>query len=144
MTDIVNALLFRNKTVLLARRSSRRRTYPNCWSFPGGHVEAGETLDDALARELQEEMGLTPLVFRKIGTIIEPNPQINNEVVYHMYAVSAWSGGEGQQHETERNRPLCDLYPQTHDREPVPQETPAPRSRARQSRRGAAGDDRPG
>ncbi len=94
MSDIVNALLVRANTVLLARRSSERRTYPNCWSFPGGQVETGESLDDALVRELQEEVGLCPLAYRKLGTIGEPNPQINGDVVYHMYAVSAWIGGE--------------------------------------------------
>jgi 8-oxo-dGTP diphosphatase len=94
MIDIVKALLVRANTVLLARRNSGRSIYPNCWSFPGGHVEIGESLDDALARELQEEVGLTPIAYGKVGTIIEPNPQINGDVVYHMYAVSAWAGGE--------------------------------------------------
>src|SRR5436309_1462601 len=63
MTDIVNGLLLRNGTVLLARRSAGRQAYPNRWSFPGGHVEAGESLDDALIRELREEIGVTPLSF---------------------------------------------------------------------------------
>ena len=45
-------------------------------------------------RELREEIELTPLVFWKIGEIIEPNPSINGDVLYHMYAVKAWAGGE--------------------------------------------------
>lgn len=47
MSNIVNALLVREGTVLLARRSPRRAAYPGLWSFPGGHVEANETLDEA-------------------------------------------------------------------------------------------------
>jgi 8-oxo-dGTP diphosphatase len=94
MKDIVKAMLLRGTNVLLARRSSERRNYPNRWSFPGGHVETGEALDDALMRELQEEIGLTPLVFRKIGGITEPDPSINSDVLYHMYVVNAWAGGE--------------------------------------------------
>ena len=93
MTDIVNALLLRANTVLLARELERT-AYPNCWSFPGGHVELGKSLDDALVRELQEEVGLTPVAYRKLGTISEPNSQINGDVVYHMYAVNTWKGGE--------------------------------------------------
>ena len=94
MKDIVKAILLRGSNVLLARRSSGRRNYPDRWSFPGGHVETGEALDDALVRELQEEIGLTPLVFWKIREIIEPNPSINGDALYHMYAVNSWAGGE--------------------------------------------------
>ena len=57
MKDIVKAILLRGSNVLLARRSSGPRNYPDRWSFPGGHVETGEALDDALVRELQEEIG---------------------------------------------------------------------------------------
>src|SRR5260370_35950569 len=94
MRNIVNALLLKAGAVLLARRSSPRKAYPNCWSFPGGHVEQGESLDEALIREVQEDVGLTPRVFRKVGTIKEPNPLVNGKAIYHMYAVSDWDGGE--------------------------------------------------
>src|SRR5205085_678791 len=64
------------------------------WSFPGGHVEAGESLHDALIRELREEIGVTPLSFEQIGAIEEPNAQANGDASYHMFAITAWSGGE--------------------------------------------------
>ena len=94
MTDIVNGLLLRNGAVLLARRSAGRQAYPNRWSFPGGHVEAGESLDDALIRELREEIGVTPLSFEQIAAIEEPDVQANGEATYRMFAVTSWSGGE--------------------------------------------------
>lgn len=80
--------------VLLAKRSAGRKAYPGCWSFPGGHVEEGETLSDALARELQEEVGLTPRVYKRIDSISEPNSETDGRVIYHMFAVFAWDGGE--------------------------------------------------
>jgi 8-oxo-dGTP diphosphatase len=43
---------------LLAQRPEGK-VYAGYWEFPGGKVEPGETLRDALVRELQEELGIT-------------------------------------------------------------------------------------
>jgi 8-oxo-dGTP diphosphatase len=94
MQSIVNALFVKDRAVLLARRSAWRTNYPDRWSFPGGHVEHGESLEEALIRELQEEVGVRPLAFREIGALVEPTPRINGNVVYHFFKVTEWSGGE--------------------------------------------------
>lgn len=39
------------------RRGWDRRLLPGCWDIVGGHVESGENLIDALAREVEEETG---------------------------------------------------------------------------------------
>lgn len=44
--------------VLLVHRSPARRWYPDVWDLPGGHVEQGESGLRALARELDEELGV--------------------------------------------------------------------------------------
>jgi 8-oxo-dGTP pyrophosphatase MutT (NUDIX family) len=41
------------------KRSSTRRVFPDCWDIVGGHVEPGEVVEDALAREIYEETGWT-------------------------------------------------------------------------------------
>ena len=63
------ALLDREGTVLLAKRPAGR-PLAGLWEFPGGKVEAGEQPEEALIRELREELGidiakedLTPLTF---------------------------------------------------------------------------------
>jgi 8-oxo-dGTP diphosphatase len=44
--------------VLLIRRSPTSKTDPDCWDLPGGKMDRGERLADALAREAREETGL--------------------------------------------------------------------------------------
>jgi len=94
MRHIVNALLVRGSKVLLARRSPGRKAYPGLWSFPGGHVEHDETLEQALVREAREEIGIVPVSHAALGDIDDPNAGSAAPVRYHMYVVSCWEGGE--------------------------------------------------
>lgn len=52
----VSASIWRDGRVLLVERAKPPK---GIWAFPGGHVELGETLEQAVARELQEETGMT-------------------------------------------------------------------------------------
>ncbi|KAK2719861.1 nucleoside diphosphate-linked moiety X motif 17-like [Artemia franciscana] len=51
--------------VLLTRRAWHMRTFPGIWVPPGGHVERGETLEEAGLRELKEEAGIDLLEIDK-------------------------------------------------------------------------------
>jgi 8-oxo-dGTP diphosphatase len=100
--NIVNALLLCDGRILLARRSPQRKAYGGTWSFPGGHVEHQETLDEALVREVHEEIGVRPTSYVSLGTIEDPNTTSDDPVTYHVYAVRSWEGGEprllGEEH----------------------------------------------
>ncbi|MFV0352080.1 MAG: NUDIX hydrolase [Oscillospiraceae bacterium] len=55
----VKGLIVHNNKILLMQRSNSDPINPGIWEFAGGSVEFGETLDNALIREVQEETGLT-------------------------------------------------------------------------------------
>ena len=57
MLQVVAAILEREGRILICRRTPEQ-SHPLKWEFPGGKVERGETLPQALARELEEEVGI--------------------------------------------------------------------------------------
>ncbi|MED5432845.1 MAG: Nudix family hydrolase, partial [Pseudomonadota bacterium] len=69
------------------------------WEFPGGKVEPGERLDEALARELYEELGMESSLSSPFMTIAHQYPDLH--VTLHFRDVTGWrgvpTGKEGQQ-----------------------------------------------
>lgn len=59
MSEIAVFILNDESQVLLQKRSSTKKHYPNKWSLCTGHVEKGESASDVVIRELQEELGVT-------------------------------------------------------------------------------------
>lgn len=55
---VVAALIINEGKVLLAKRPSSKKIGPGKFHLPGGHVEFGETLQQALEREIREELGI--------------------------------------------------------------------------------------
>lgn len=56
--EIVSLILERNGKVLVEKRKASKKTTPGCFIFPAGHVEEGETKEEALRREMEEELGI--------------------------------------------------------------------------------------
>jgi 8-oxo-dGTP diphosphatase len=87
MIECACAIFVRDGRILPGKRSPERASCPDCWDVIGGHVEPGETVEEALVREAQEETGLTPLRFVSAG-------RLQRKAVHHFFTVFDWRGGE--------------------------------------------------
>ncbi|HWC24312.1 MAG TPA: (deoxy)nucleoside triphosphate pyrophosphohydrolase [Flexivirga sp.] len=65
--DVVGAVLVRDGTVLAAQRGPTMALAGH-WEFPGGKIEAGESPQEALARELDEELLCTATIGDHVET----------------------------------------------------------------------------
>lgn len=57
-TEVVVAVAFDKDGRFLMTSRPEGKVYAGYWEFPGGKVEAGETLEEALVREMKEELGV--------------------------------------------------------------------------------------
>jgi mutator protein MutT len=55
--NVVAAVIWKDGEILITKRRSNVHL-ANLWEFPGGKVESGESLESALLREIQEEIGI--------------------------------------------------------------------------------------
>ena len=85
----VGVLLREDKSFLLTSRPAGK-AYAGYWEFPGGKLEAGETVEQALRRELQEEIGIEigDAVPWKVEMVDYPHALVR----LHFCKVIKWSG----------------------------------------------------
>jgi len=88
----VRLILFDNQGhILVLKRSSSSKTNPAKWELPGGKIDAGETFDEALKREILEETGFTVVVHSAAGTAMQETEDFR--VVRLVMIGSILSGG---------------------------------------------------
>lgn len=89
----VGAVVVDDERLLLVRRANPPAT--DSWSVPGGRVEAGETLAEAVTRELREESGLEGACGRFIGVSeIVPEGEGDEHLVILDYEVTLFGSEE--------------------------------------------------
>lgn len=75
MTEVVAALIWdKDKFMICQRPSNKARGM--LWEFVGGKVEPGETREQALIRECQEELAITPSVGDVFMDVVHEYPDI--------------------------------------------------------------------
>ena len=90
---VVGALLVNEQGEVFIARFSKVEGH---YAVPGGHVEYGETIADALVREMREETALTPTRYRllRVGERIRPPlyKDGTHHLVYLDFVVDRWTG----------------------------------------------------
>jgi ADP-ribose pyrophosphatase YjhB (NUDIX family) len=92
MRTTAGGALIKNNKILLGLRSAELAYYPCIWDIFGGHCEEGESIVKTLKREFDEELGVEPTHFERVGIIDEPNPNRYGQAQHNVYAVLAWKG----------------------------------------------------
>ena len=92
MKTVVAAVIERSDRRLLIGQRRRGDTSPLKWEFPGGKVEAGETPEDALARELKEELGAALKKCAPIGRVVHKYAQTPEELEILFFAAAIAEG----------------------------------------------------
>lgn len=77
--------------ILLARRHQHQHQ-GNLWEFPGGKVEAGETVQQALQRELREELAIEIDLAQTSPLITVEHDYQDKAVCLEVFRITAFSG----------------------------------------------------
>ena len=86
---VVGIIINKDNQVLIAKRASHQHQGDK-WEFPGGKVENGETPQEALRRELKEELDID---IHSAKQIIEINHKYTDKtVLLDVYEVRDWRG----------------------------------------------------
>jgi 8-oxo-dGTP diphosphatase len=101
--EVAVGILIRTDGALLLSTRPEGKAYAGYWEFPGGKIEANETVEQALRRELTEELGI--IINDAAGDVQEwkttEHDYPHAQVRLHWCKVFAWTGHfemrEGQQ-----------------------------------------------
>lgn len=109
--DVVVALIRDPSGRILVSRRKPGSHMAGFWEFPGGKRAPGETPRDALARELDEELGISVLAAEPFMSLAHEYP--DRDVALDVWTVSAFDGEprplEGQQLEWVAPDSLCEI-----------------------------------
>jgi 8-oxo-dGTP diphosphatase len=83
---VVAAVIERADRRLLIGQRLRNDTSPLKWEFPGGKIEPGEAPEAALARELQEELGVTLRKCAEIARVTHKYADTVEEIEIQFFA----------------------------------------------------------
>ncbi len=88
--QVVVGIVQRDDGRFLLTTRPKNKSYAGYWEFPGGKIEAGEKMEQALARELQEEIGIIiDEIYYWHSSVVESPHSL---VQLHFYRVLSYRG----------------------------------------------------
>ncbi len=85
-----DGILLEKRCVLLVKR--KIHPFFGFWVIPGGHIEYGETAENAVKRELKEELGVTVKIKKLIGVYSNPKRDPRYHIISIVYLVEKNKG----------------------------------------------------
>ena len=89
LIDCIAFMLIENNKILAEKRTLTTLLDPGAIAIPGGHVDPGETWEEALYREAREELAVTLNSPRYVCSLLE---RLSDLYRIHYYVVESWSG----------------------------------------------------
>jgi len=86
----VDGAIINNRKILLIKR--KNNPFKNKWALPGGFVEYGERVEDAVVRETKEETGLDTKIKKLIGVYSDPERDPRGHTVSVVYLLGIING----------------------------------------------------
>jgi 8-oxo-dGTP diphosphatase len=77
----VVCVLLKNKDQILACQRSNTMSHPGKWELPGGKIEVGEQSEEALLREIKEELGIEISIAQALPSYIHQYQHISIELI---------------------------------------------------------------
>jgi len=101
--EVVAAIVIKDQKILAVQKGAAKKEYMSFkWEFPGGKIEAGETLETALKREMLEELNLVVQLKNLLITIEHDYPDfhlkmhcficdyIEGDLILHEHIQAVW------------------------------------------------------
>jgi len=88
--DGIAFMLIKNQQVLAEKRTLNKKVVPGARALPGGHMEAGETPEDALRRELREVLDIRQARMAYICALLHRAQEFRK---LHYFVIEDWQGG---------------------------------------------------
>ena len=89
--NVVGGLIIKNQKLLICQRT-KNKDHGLKWEFPGGKIKNDETNEEALIREINEELSINIINYEELISYNFNYKDLNKKVLIYFYLVNNFSG----------------------------------------------------